>query len=174
MSSLTLSYEADGTGAVSRTLESWLGDAPLTPLDFGAEFMCNIGPHCDRVRVRDNRFYGKVAKAPKGSATALSVIPSSGSISYGHRAILEGSATVDVSSIPGASFGTVSVTVAGATTGDILLGWGTSAALPTGVFILGATVTAANTVVITLFNTTGGALDPASMTYTAYVEKKLI
>jgi len=138
--------------------------------------LANAKAHLQVIQSSTTSISGLVIRdnTPRGSATAMSVITASGSIGYGHGAQLQGASVIDVASIPGASFGQASVTVAGAALGDILTGWGTSAALPAGVTILGGDVTAADTVVLNLFNKSGGALDPASMTYYASVRKRLL
>lgn len=86
---------------------------------------------------------------------------------------LQGGTVIDVGAIAGASFGVATVTVTGAAAGDILAGWGTSAILPVEIIIFGGQITATDTVVLNLFNSSGSSVDPASMTYYATVRKRL-
>ena len=83
------------------------------------------------------------------------------------RRFLTGSKTWDPGSVSDGAMTSTTVTVTGA-----VLGYGASAhlsvAVPAGA-ILGANVTAADTVTVTLINHTGGALDLASSTLTADV-----
>lgn len=75
---------------------------------------------------------------------------------------LTGTATWDPASIADSAFTSTTVTVTGAVVGDTV-NVGFSNAVPAGALLVGA-VTAANTVTVTLFNKTGGAVDLASGT----------
>jgi hypothetical protein len=82
---------------------------------------------------------------------------------------LKGSTTSDVASIAAQSVGVVNVTVTGAALGDTASA-STSTALEAGLGI-SAVVTAADTVQVRLSNPTAGAIDPASRTYYANVQR---
>jgi hypothetical protein len=73
-------------------------------------------------------------------------------------------AAVDAPSLTTGLVDSVDVTVTGVSVGDIVLGVVTAdnTALSADVHIIGAYVTAANVVRVTLFNTTGGTLDATS------------
>jgi parallel beta-helix repeat protein len=78
--------------------------------------------------------------------------------------------SLDWGSIAAGAESTATMTVTGASTSNtpsVLLGW--SAALPAGIICTQAWVSAANTISITLRNTTAGAIDPAAVTVRATV-----
>jgi hypothetical protein len=84
--------------------------------------------------------------------------------------ILSGSGTIDFPNMSAGAEATRDVTVTGASTSgtpSVSLGW--SAALETGLMIKQVWVSAADTVSITVVNTTAGLLDPASLTCRATV-----
>jgi hypothetical protein len=86
-------------------------------------------------------------------------------------AVLTGSATIDAASIANGAAGTIgTVTVTGAVLGDVVVGVSCSLDIQ-GLQLTGA-VTAANTVTIRARNDTGGAVDLASATYRARVQKQ--
>jgi hypothetical protein len=98
-----------------------------------------------------------------GVATATSIaIGSSGATITKH---LSGTATWDAASTADGAMTSTTVTVTGAAIGDTVA-VGLSVAVPAGALLAGA-VTATNTVTVTLFNKTGGALDLASGTLRA-------
>jgi hypothetical protein len=80
---------------------------------------------------------------------------------------LGGSATLDYPSIAAGATADLTITVAGAAAGSV------AAASPTGAIEAGlswcAWVSAANTVTVRLVNSTTGAIDPASRTWTVRV-----
>jgi hypothetical protein len=98
-----------------------------------------------------------------GVASATSVaIGSGGAAITGH---LSATATWNPASVADDAMTSTTVTVTGAAVGDTVT-VGFSQAVPAGALLAGA-VTATNTVTVTLFNKTGGALDLASGTLRA-------
>jgi hypothetical protein len=82
---------------------------------------------------------------------------------------LVGSTTVDVASIAAGAIGTVTITVTGARADmGMTVAVGLPSTISTGLVPWG-NVTADDTVSIFLYNRTGGAIDPASATYYAWV-----
>lgn len=84
--------------------------------------------------------------------------------------LLTGTTNVDFGSVADGGVTTVSVTVTGAALGDVVLGVSHTLNLTAGAILHGQ-VTATNTVSVTLYNRTGGALDPASGTVRAVVAR---
>jgi hypothetical protein len=79
-------------------------------------------------------------------------------------------ASLDFPSIAAGGSQSLTITVSGAVTTNtptVQLGW--SAALPAGLVVSHARVSAANTVTITLTNITGSAIDPAAVTCRAAI-----
>lgn len=79
--------------------------------------------------------------------------------------VASGFTTVDVASIANGAQGVVTITVPGVALDGSWIIDGISTSADPGALGLSARITAANTVVVTLANTSGGAIDPASMTY---------
>jgi len=75
-----------------------------------------------------------------------------------------GSASLDAASINGNSTGTVTTTITGAATGDIVVV--NPPALTTGLAFAGAAITSANTLTIYLVNATGSPINNAAATFT--------
>lgn len=84
--------------------------------------------------------------------------------------MLKGSGTVDFASTADAAATSATVTVTGAALGDHVTSVSHTVAVPAGVILQG-NVTAADTVTVTLFNKSGGAVDLASGTVTAIVAR---
>jgi hypothetical protein len=83
------------------------------------------------------------------------------------KKLLSATATLDFASIAANSSGTLTITVTGAATGDsVAIGLPAS---PTAGIVFVGYVSSANTVTITAFNVTAGAIDPASASYRATV-----
>lgn len=85
------------------------------------------------------------------------------------KKVLTATATIDFTSIAAGATQEQTITVTGAATGDTVE-LGLPSTLDAGLMATGY-VSAADTVKIRLFNTTGGAIDPASATYRAKVTK---
>lgn len=79
--------------------------------------------------------------------------------------VATGFTTTDVASIASGAQATVTVTVPGVTLDGSWLVFGVSTSADPGAVALSARVTAADTVKIFIVNNSGGAVDPASMTY---------
>jgi len=82
-----------------------------------------------------------------------------------YEKVAVGSAVADVASIANGAQGSVTVTVPGVRLDGTWVIDGISTSADPGALDLGARVTANDTVVIILQNNSGGAIDPASMTY---------
>ncbi len=80
------------------------------------------------------------------------------------KTIKSGTAAVDFGSINDGATGTQTFTVTGAATGDIVVV--NCPALTTGLGLVGAIVTSANTVTVSALNASGGAIDNAEVTVT--------
>lgn len=79
--------------------------------------------------------------------------------------VLRGTVTVDPSSVGANSASTQTVTITGAATGDSVVLNPPSGGLTAGLLVAQARVSAANTVSITYYNTTGSAIDESSGTW---------
>lgn len=90
-----------------------------------------------------------------------------GSLTTLHNHRLTATATLDFPSIPANSTAELTVTVTGATAGSPVM-LGAPAAIEAGLIFCGY-VSAADTVTVRVHNQTGGAIDPASATWTVSV-----
>lgn len=86
------------------------------------------------------------------------------------KAVVRVAVARDFASVPAGTCATESVTATGAATSDFIAAMA-DFALPSGLFVGGARVTAANTVDLTLCNVTSGALDAASGTFRFRMER---
>ena len=102
--------------------------------------------------------------------SAKIVVSSDGAITSITNGRLSATATLDFASIAAGAEASLTVTVTGAATGDPV-SLGLPAAFTAGISVAGAWVSSANTVTIKLRNTTVGAIDPASGSYTVIVHK---
>lgn len=82
-----------------------------------------------------------------------------------YEKVAVGSTTVDVASIANGAQGTVTVTVPGVALDGTWVVDGVATSADPGALGVSGRITAANTVVVLLGNNSGGAIDPASMTY---------
>lgn len=102
----------------------------------------------------------------KGAAGGLATLSSSGRVP-GSQVALTATAALDFASIAAGAVGTLTMTVTGAATGDMVI------VAPPGNITAGlvwcAFVSSANTVTIRLINGTASAIDPASASWKASV-----
>jgi hypothetical protein len=83
----------------------------------------------------------------------------------GQGSIILGTMTVDPPSIASAAIGEATVTVTGAAVGDIVEVSPPAAGLTAGLGVVGARVSASNTIKIRICNLSGGTVDEASGTW---------
>lgn len=79
--------------------------------------------------------------------------------------ILKGTVTVNPASLNATTAATTTATLTGAVVGDSLIVAPPAAGLTAGVFITAAWVSAADEIKISLYNSTGGAIDEASASW---------
>lgn len=103
-------------------------------------------------------FVGDVTGNATGNIASSSVnIGGGGALSYVKKATV----SVDLASISTLAVVETSVTVTGAATGDAVIAT-PPAALAAGLMVVGAFVSAANTVKLRVYNSTGGSIDEAA------------
>jgi len=100
-------------------------------------------------------------RVTRGTAAVGALAVGTGSTVKG---ITYGSASLDPTSINGTSTGTVTTTVTGAATGDIVIV--NPPSLTTGLAFAGAAVTSDDTVTIYLVNATGSPINQTAATFT--------
>ena len=80
--------------------------------------------------------------------------------------VIKGTVTIDPASVNATTVTTQTFTLTGAATGDTLILNVPSGGLTAGLLVLQARVSAANTVSVTFYNTTGAPIDEASASWT--------
>ena len=103
----------------------------------------------------------QVNRISRGEVSVGGIVGSTGDVTYG---LDFGTASVDPASIPTVSRGSVTFTLTGAKTTDIII-VNPPADLNDDLIFCGAAISAADTVSIYLYNPTGGSIDDAAATW---------
>jgi hypothetical protein len=116
-----------------------------------------MGTHFKGPVTSTNGFVGSLTTADPLLATGLTV----GSGTQITK-ILRGTVSVNPASLNGTTAADTSVTISGAATGDTVIMNAPTAGLTAGMFIVGAWVSATDTVKVRLYNSTGAPIDEAA------------
>lgn len=130
-----------------------------------------IGPHRINASAEYGLYVATANSGIRGHGGQLDITTSStpivGAQNLGSGFVLTGSHTIDVGAIAALGYDFFDITVSGSLAGDYVDSIVSSSGANR--LIYSGEVTGANTVEARLFNMTGGAIDPASLTYHAKV-----